>query len=353
MPNANDILADLQTKNQHDLESFKNALSSTAILFFKRMEKMIQKEIASFYSEDGELIGNKSDLKKKIKTIQDVELNKMKDKIFSDVEKVLGVEADVYKKQLENTFESVSDFVKIHGVDSAKLKKDFEKSRVSMDKGKTFTISAFWKTFTNAVSLRTAQNIDSAYQLGKSRKQFNDDLATGFRTGENQLDATSRTLIEQAFIVALLGVNNANKGVVSGYTYDAILDARTSDICRSLNGLTWIEEFPDKSTLPYRLTPPQHYRCRSFITPITKSYLEMGITPEDLTLEQKGLLSGELSEVESYNSWFMRQPNSVQRDVLGSVRYNAFKQSDIAIDKFYNSGSKLTLSQLRSKGLSI
>jgi SPP1 gp7 family putative phage head morphogenesis protein len=51
-------------------------------------------------------------------------------------------------------------------------------------------------------------------------------------------------------------------GVVEAYQYSAILDDVTSEICGSLNGLT----FP-KDTCP---TPPLHFNCRSLLIPITR-----------------------------------------------------------------------------------
>lgn len=55
------------------------------------------------------------------------------------------------------------------------------------------------------------------------------------------------------------------KGFVQGYQFSAILDARTSDICNTLDGKTY------KITDPYisRITPPVHFNCRSLLIPIT------------------------------------------------------------------------------------
>lgn len=53
-----------------------------------------------------------------------------------------------------------------------------------------------------------------------------------------------------------------NSGVISGYQYSAILDDRTSDICRGLHGKKF-----KAGTEPI---PPMHFNCRSVLIPITK-----------------------------------------------------------------------------------
>lgn len=52
---------------------------------------------------------------------------------------------------------------------------------------------------------------------------------------------------------------------VKGMMYSAIMDAKTTAVCRSLDGLRFRLDDPDLD----RLTPPNHYRCRSVLTPIT------------------------------------------------------------------------------------
>ena len=75
-------------------------------------------------------------------------------------------------------------------------------------------------------------------------------------------------------------------GVVSGYQYSAILDDRTTDICRGLHGKTF--RAGDQPI------PPMHFNCRSMLIPITiyESFepdKKVGKTPiEDFIEEKKG-----------------------------------------------------------------
>lgn len=263
MATANEKLSDLQLKNQHDVEEFKNYVSSTLLLFLRRLEKKISKEITLFYDEEALTVANKVALKRKIRSIEETELNKIKDSLFKETEKFLGVQSDTYKSQLEKVFEDYSDYISINSVDPAKLKKEFEKSKINLDGGKIYSVATFWKIFSEALTLRTAMNIESAYTANKPVKQFQDDVKTGYKIGENQLDATTKTLIQQAFGIAILNMNKANDRLISGYLWDSVLDGRTSPFCVEHAQEYWLYEFPEKSTLPYQIYAPAHYRCFS------------------------------------------------------------------------------------------
>ncbi len=123
MATANEQLQDMQIFEQHNIESFKNSTISTMLTFFKRMEKLVEKEITSFYNEENPLQKDKVVLLKKVKKIQATELNKIKTRTMVDAEKFLGVEANTYKRQLETVLGDVEEVIAIKNIDPAKLKK--------------------------------------------------------------------------------------------------------------------------------------------------------------------------------------------------------------------------------------
>jgi SPP1 gp7 family putative phage head morphogenesis protein len=89
------------------------------------------------------------------------------------------------------------------------------------------------------------------------------------------------------------------------YTWIAILDSRTTEICRSRNGKTYA--FADGPR------PPAHWNCRSFIVPVTVAKLE---------------------DMPTFYTWVKRQPATIQNDVLGAergqrLRAGALKSSDL------------------------
>lgn len=56
------------------------------------------------------------------------------------------------------------------------------------------------------------------------------------------------------------------KQIVEAYQYSAVMDDRTSDVCRALDGKVFDKSDPDIG----RVTPPLHYNCRGILVPVTK-----------------------------------------------------------------------------------
>jgi SPP1 gp7 family putative phage head morphogenesis protein len=55
------------------------------------------------------------------------------------------------------------------------------------------------------------------------------------------------------------------KQIIEAYQYSAIMDDRTSDVCRELDGKVF-----EKGEYTTHLTPPLHFNCRSILVPVTK-----------------------------------------------------------------------------------
>lgn len=75
------------------------------------------------------------------------------------------------------------------------------------------------------------------------------------------------------------------------YTWCSILDSRTTDICRERNGQVY--EYRNGPR------PPAHWRCRSFVVPITVVALQ---------------------DMPTFYTWAKRQPASIQDDIFGPTR---------------------------------
>lgn len=81
---------------------------------------------------------------------------------------------------------------------------------------------------------------------------------------------------------------------VEGVRYDAVMDSRTTAICRGLDGRAWRLDDPEL------VSPPAHYQCRSVLAPILFDEAdsvrwESGPLPEDARpLEGFGYIPGSL-----------------------------------------------------------
>jgi len=353
MPTATNTLSDLSTLNAHLVEQYKNLVSSTMLIFFKNMEKKINKEIKGNYDEENLTITEKNKLKRRLNEIQKIELNKIHKQIMQDSYKFLGVEAKTYENQLKAVLEDVSNYIKVHRVDSKTLKHNYDKSPIAMDKGEIYTLSSLWATFFLSVKTNLNQNTESAYTLRKTTREYTKDLNLGYKTNENSLNAFIAVILQQAYGIAMKSVNNVNEEYIKGYIWDSVMDSRTSDFCITHNTRFWFYGHPELSTLEAEIYAPAHYRCRASNPPIIKSYRELGIPASDLTKSQKALLQNSTVTNRTYQQFLDTQPESVKKSILGKVRYNAY-QNGTEVGKFFTrDGRRLTLKQLQTKGVTL
>ena len=145
----------------------------------------------------------------------------------------------------------------------------------------------------------------------------------------NQIRAIVRSSITQVSDATMTQTAAANPDATSKYRYTAILDTRTSPICRSLDGKVYKwGEGPQ---------PPLHFNCRSMRVPIVK-----GFAARDAELRQ------------SYGEWLMDNP-AKKEQVFGTktpyFNYLARKYGpNDALRRFVRQdGSELTLEQLKDR----
>lgn len=134
-----------------------------------------------------------------------------------------------------------------------------------------------------------------------------------------------------------------NEDIIAGERYTAILDRRTSAICRSLDGKVYpIGEGP---------RPPQHPNCRSFTVSVLKSWRQLGYKSSELTEAQKEALSGESDIGESYEEYFAKLPRAAQVDIIGETRTRLFRKGGLSHDDLVNAstGREYTLDDLRRR----
>ncbi len=147
----------------------------------------------------------------------------------------------------------------------------------------------------------------------------------------NQIRAIVRTSVNQVVDAAEELVALQNPDITKKYRYTALLDSRTTPICRALDGKVYEWGKGPK--------PPQHFGCRSRRVSLTTGFAAR-------TLELR----------EPYGVWFDQQTDAVKEDVLGAKRipyYNALVKKygkEDAIRKFVDrDGTELTLKQLADR----
>jgi len=85
-------------------------------------------------------------------------------------------------------------------------------------------------------------------------------------TSTHLLETTVRTQTQIAYSAGRMNANDdpAIQSILWGYEYAAVGDTRTTDICLALDGMRLLKINPSWQ----RLTPPNHYNCRSSLIEI-------------------------------------------------------------------------------------
>lgn len=218
---------------------------------------------------------------------------------------------------------------------------------------KEVTLESGWSN----IATSERKRIESLLRQGMAEGKNADELAAMLRKSniismsKNQSVAFTQTAITSVYAQADAEVYKANRGLLQGYQYVAVLDSRTTEECAARDGKVY--DVDDTVHLP-----PAHWFCRSTTTPILKSYADL-IKSENLmqirrrnlsTLSSKeiALYDGASPLKESYQEWLLRQPQEVQLSHLGDMnKVEMFQQGQLELEGFYEGNRTLSLSELR------
>ncbi|NQY60804.1 minor capsid protein [Cognatishimia sp.] len=162
------------------------------------------------------------------------------------------------------------------------------------------------------------------------------------RSTRSSAERMVRTSIAHFASVARDRFYEENQDIIKAEKYVAVLDSRTSNICKSLDGKVFER---GKGVMT-----PAHPNCRSLRTPILKSFAELGFDVRELPPSVRSSMNGTVPADMNYEEWLRKQSVSVQNDALGATRAKLFRKGGMTIDKFVDKrGASYTLDQLRKR----
>lgn len=200
---------------------------------------------------------------------------------------------------------------------------------------------------------------------GTSGNNFRDGI---LEIPRRHAEAVVRTAVNHIANRARDEVYKQNSWLVKSVKWVSTLDTRTTPICRARDGKIYpLDSGP---------RPPAHFRCRSIIVAVTKSWEELSGKPlpeSDETLEERfrarlrargfseAQINSELMNARAsmnglvpadmtYGQWLRTQSASTQDEVLGRTRGRLFRQGGLEIDSFVDdNGRSYTLEELRRR----
>ena len=211
----------------------------------------------------------------------------------------------------------------------------------------TRTINGNLSNIASGELVRIQTKVKAGLAKGLTNDEIIKDVMKTTKITEHQSKTLTRTSITRTQTDAMNQVMDANKEVLKGYMFTAILDGRTSPICSFHNGQVY--EVGDN-----RYQPPLHWNCRSTMVPVVKDKEELlkvkskNIKPRNLKNTSATQLTGEPSRVKSYSDWLRKQSTDVQVKMLGGERQaSLFQKGRIAASEFVSPvGKALSLSGL-------
>jgi len=254
-------------------------------------------------------------------------------------------------------------------VPAPSILKKLVKSPLRVDRDKFLALNEWVDDLGRAMHRQVAGVIRSGIVEGQGIdrivRRLRGTLASGFtdgvlEIGRRQAETVVRTSVQSVLNAANDAVYADNTDVIKGVQWMSTLDARTTDICASLDGQTFnVGEGP---------RPPMHYQCRSRTVPVMKSWKELGIDlkepprgpraakfyPEgaDVSTRRRAIknaMRGEVPGGMTYGSWLKQQPVDVQNQILGVGRAKLFRRGKVSLDRFVTKDYKpLTLKELEA-----
>ena len=208
------------------------------------------------------------------------------------------------------------------------------------------------KDWTTATRRTVQTQINVGIAAGESTKQITRRVVGAADKAGQYIGSTPKEIKRNAETIARTSANHvtnkareytydANQDIIQAYQWSSTLDARTSEICASFDGQTWLVGKAHPS-------PPAHPRCRSLLLPITKGIKELsGGKLKGYPEEAVRAADGKTPNRISYGDWLKGQPRSVQNKVLGPGKAEIFRAGRVPISKFIDArGKPRTLAEL-------
>lgn len=182
----------------------------------------------------------------------------------------------------------------------------------------------------------TVRRVRRQVQLGMVQSETIDDIIRrirgvsdgrgGFRRGvldttTREAEAIARTAVNFTANTAHRETFKDNQNITKSFEYTATLDSRTTLICAKLDGMVWKYDDPNAKY------PPQHFNCRSTITPRV-DWGGLGVQPPQ-SEGKRASADGQVPASTTYREWLKDQPASVQNEVLGRSRADLFRAGKV------------------------
>ena len=176
--------------------------------------------------------------------------------------------------------------------------------------------------------------------VGTKANKFEDGIMAGTKRSATTI---SRTGSDHVTNTAKTNVYTGNEKAVKGYILTAVLDSKTSKICRAWDDTR--VSFNDD----YQPKPPFHFGCRTVMRPLLRADLDAVKGAERQTKGADGKAFEPTKK--QYYTWLEEQPAWFQDDILGESEGKIFRNAGLTPSEFKKatvnkSGEPLTIDEM-------
>lgn len=216
--------------------------------------------------------------------------------------------------------------------------------------------------------------------VGDLSKRVRGTKANNYKDGimnvtKSQAETLVRSSVQTVSNDARLSTIEENDDIVKGVRWLSTLDSRTTNICKSLDGLRW--DLPDYKPNGHDKEfpgPTAHWGCRSTQVPVLPDINEllnkpikaldnqelqagvdaklkaMGMSAEQRAgalVRARASMDGQVPDTKTYNEWLKTKPEAFQNKVLGVQRAQLFRDGNLQLRDLTNQDNRpLTVLQL-------
>jgi hypothetical protein len=163
--------------------------------------------------------------------------------------------------------------------------------------------------------------------------------------------AVVQTTAQTVANAARMKTFEANADIIVGVRWLATLDSHTCETCAARDGLSWTnsadgEHDPIGHSIPFE-APPIHWNDRCVMTPVTKSWQDMGIDMPGMS----GVRASSQGPVKmSFDEWFKGRTPAQQDEQFGPGRAQMFRDGEITTRQMVDmTGHPLSLAELKAR----
>ena len=207
-------------------------------------------------------------------------------------------------------------------------------------------------------AIQNDQTLDDMLRIirGNRALQFRDGVMAKSKRGAEMIVRTATDAVTNS---ARLATYKRNSDTIRGIQANAVLDSRTTVLCRTRNGYAWYLESgkPFRGTpISFPGTPPWHFNCRTTLAPIFKSLedlqsvLDPALNEEIVKRGEEFPIDGKPAPTPSFKTTFDAMSESERRSILGPGRLTLYNEGKITLkDLVDQQGRQLTLKELKAR----